>query len=101
METAYRILYTAILFALGAGILFALIRAIRGPRAADRIMGINMIGTMSLLAIAVVALMLKESWLLDVCLIYGLISFLAVVVLTRTYLGRGRTDKPEEAHDDE
>ncbi len=101
METAYRILYTAILFALGAGILFALIRAIKGPRVADRIMGINMIGSMSLLAIAVVALMLKESWLLDVCLIYGMISFLAVVVLTRTHMGRGRTDQPEEEHGDE
>ncbi len=96
MEQAYRILFIVVLFSLGAGILFALVRAIRGPRVADRIMGINMIGTLSLLAIATVALLVKESWLLDVCLIYGMISFLAVVVLTRTHMGRGRTDAPEE-----
>ena len=81
MENAYRILYLVVLTALGVGILFSLIRAIRGPRTADRIMGVNMIGTQSLLAIAVTALLLEESWLLDVSLIYGLISFLAVAVL--------------------
>ena len=101
MEQAYRILFIVVLFSLGAGILFALVRASRGPRVADRIMGINMIGTLSLLAIATVALLVKESWLLDVCLIYGMISFLAVVVLTRTHMGRGRTDAPEEESDDE
>ena len=101
MENAYRILFTVILISLGIGILFALIRAIRGPRTADRIMGINMIGTMSLLSIAVCALLFKESWLLDACLIYGMISFLAVVVLTRVHMGRGRTDVPEEDSTDE
>ena len=33
--------------------------------------------------IAVLAVYLKESWLLDVCIIYCLISFLAVVVLAK------------------
>ena len=101
MEHAYRILFLIILICLGFGILFALIRAVRGPRIADRIMGINMIGTMSLLSIAVVALLFRESWLLDVSLIYGMISFLAVVVLTRMYMGRGRKNAPEEDPDDE
>ncbi len=98
MEQAYRILYLGALLLLGAGILFGLIRAIRGPRTADRIMGINMIGTMALLAIAVTALYLKESWLLDVSLIYGLISFLAVAVLAMTQIHRKRPEKadPEE-----
>ena len=101
MENAYRILFIAVLICLGAGILFALIRAVQGPRTADRIMGVNMIGTMSLLSIAVIALMFRESWLLDVSLIYGMISFLAVVVLIRTHLGRRRTDLPEEDPKDE
>lgn len=99
MEQAYRILFLAILFCLGAGILFALIRAIRGPRTADRIMGINMIGTLSLLAIAVIALLFRESWLLDVSLIYGMISFLAVVVLVKTHLARHKKEETEERDD--
>ena len=69
--------------ALGTGLGFALVRAIRGPRMADRIVGINMTGSLTTAIIAVLAVYLKESWLLDVCIIYCLISFLAVVVLAK------------------
>ncbi len=95
MEDAYRILYLTVLFALGVGILLSLIRAIRGPRMADRVMGINMIGTMTLLTIAVLALYLKENWLLDVSLLYGMISFLAVAVLALTRIDRKKTEDAE------
>ena len=98
MELAYRILFSVVLLALGVGIFFALLRAIRGPRTADRIMGVNMIGTLSLLCIAVIALYLKESWLIDVCLIYGMISFLAVAVLCMTRINR---KNPKESETEE
>ena len=98
MENAYRIVFVAVLMALGGMIFFALLRAIKGPRTADRIMGINMIGTLSLLAIAVIALYGKESWLLDVSLIYGMISFLAVAVLAMTRINR---KQPQEAETEE
>ena len=78
------------------GILFGLIRAIRGPRRADRILGINIIGTCTTAAIAVLAVYLGESWLLDVCLVYCLISFLAVVVLARIHLGEAHEEKEEK-----
>ena len=99
MEKAFHILYICILFGLGAGILFALIRAIRGPRTGDRVMGINMINTQVLLAIAVVALYLNESWLLDVCLIYALISFLAVSVLAMTLMNKRKPGDAETEDD--
>lgn len=95
MENAYRILFVSVLLALGIGILFALIRAIRGPRTADRIVGINMIGTQALLSIAVIAVFFRESWLLDVSLIYGMISFLAVVVLAMTRINRKKASEAE------
>ena len=81
MQQYYPYLLTAVLLCLAAGLLFALIRAIRGPRLADRIMGINMLGSLTTAAIAVLSVLLKQSWLLDVCLIYCLISFLAVVIV--------------------
>ncbi len=94
MENAYRILFVAALVALGVMIFFALLRAIRGPRTADRIMGVNMIGTLSLLCLAVIALLMKESWLIDVCLIYGMISFLTVAVLAMTRMD-GKPGEPD------
>ena len=42
LEQAYTILYTAALILLGLALIAALVRAIRGPRTADRVMGINM-----------------------------------------------------------
>ena len=99
MEKAYYILYLCILFGLGVGILFALIRAIRGPRTGDRVMGINMINTQALLAIAVIALLLKESWLLDVCLVYALISFLAVAILAMILMNKRKRGESETEDD--
>lgn len=72
-----------VLFLLTGGLFFSLLRAIRGPRMADRILGINMTGNLTTAAIALLAVLLDQSWLLDVCLIYCMISFLAVVVLAK------------------
>ncbi len=96
IANAYQILYIIALGVLALGILLALIRAIKGPRIADRVVAINMIGTMTMLAIAVLAMALNQSYLLDVCLIYVMISFLAVVVLSKIYV-TVHLDKQEKA----
>ena len=68
-------------------IILCLIRAVLGPRLTDRVTAVNMIGTMTIVEIAMFALYLRESYLFDVCLIYAMISFLAVVILTKIYGG--------------
>lgn len=83
MENWFDYLLLGVLFLLTAGLFFSLLRAIRGPRMADRILGINMTGSLTTAAIGVLAIPLDQSWLLDVCLIYCMISFLAVVVLAK------------------
>ena len=65
----------------------AIIRSVRGPKVADRVIAVNMLGTITSVLIAVLSVYLKESYLVDVCLIYAMISFLAVVVLTKVYTG--------------
>ncbi len=86
MEQAYSTLEIAALIFLGLAMFMALFRAIRGPRIADRIIGANMAGTLTIMAIAILSHFLKQDWLLDVCLIYCMISFLAVVVLSKIYI---------------
>ena len=83
MDHWFDYLLVGVLFLLTAGLFFSLLRAIRGPRMADRILGINMTGSLTTAAIALLAVLLDQSWLLDVCLIYCMISFLAVVVLAK------------------
>ena len=65
----------------------ALLRAVKGPRVTDRLVAVNMIGTMTIAIIAILSEILGEGGLLDICLIYALISFLAIVVLEKVYMG--------------
>lgn len=81
------------LLVLGALAMLCLVRAIRGPKLADRIMAVNMIGTMTIAMIAILAAMLDEPVLLDVALVYAVISFVSVIVLTRIYIGIYREKK--------
>lgn len=101
METAYSMLYVGIMIGFALCIFFCLIRAIKGPRTMDRILAINMIGTLSVIIIAILSLYLKESFLLDVDLIYAMLSFLAVVVLTKVYMGVHREEKIREKKKEE
>lgn len=63
------------------------IRALKGPTIADRIISVNMIGTLVIIIIAILTVMLAEGWLADIAAVYAMISFLAVVVLTKIYIG--------------
>ena len=83
----YHTIYITMLILLSFMLLACLIRAVRGPLIADRLVAVNMMGTMVMVIIAVLALMLKEGYLVDICLIYAMISFLAVVVLCKVYIG--------------
>ena len=90
--------------------LLCLIRAIAGPKLADRIMAINMIGTMTIAVIMLLSVLLDENSVLDVALIYAVISFVAVIVLAQIYVGLHherrtmkdyRTKKEEDSRESE
>ena len=83
----YHYVYIAVLIILAVMLFACLIRAIKGPRVADRLMAVNMMGTMVMVIISALALMLNEGYLVDVCLVYAMISFLAVVMLSKVYIG--------------
>jgi multicomponent Na+:H+ antiporter subunit F len=87
LEQAYHILFMVFLIILAILFFACLIRAVIGPRMADRIVAVNMMGTMVIVAIAILAVMLQEGYLVDICLIYAMISFLAVIILTKVYMG--------------
>lgn len=86
-QDAYHFLYVASLIVLSLLTLLCLIRAILGPRIADRVVAINMICTLTLCMICILGALLAEGYLADVALIYSLLGFLAVVVLCKVYIG--------------
>ena len=87
MDKAYAIFIQGALIVLGLYLFVCLFRAIKGPSTADRIIAINMTGTVTIAMILFLALLLKEGYLMDIALIYAMLSFLAVVLLCRIYIG--------------
>ena len=75
-----------------------LIRALKGPEISDRVVCVNMIGTLVIMIIAVLTVLLGEDWLADIAAVYAMISFLAVVVLTKIYIGVYREKHSKEDH---
>ena len=94
-------LFYGILSVLAVMLVLCLIRAVIGPRIADRLVAVNMMGTMVMVSIALLAVVKNQGYLVDICLIYALISFLAVVVLTRIYTGVYREAKDHERKKEE
>lgn len=96
LQSAYHIVFVPALIFLAVMLLFCFIRAVKGPRVADRIVAVNMMGTMVMVIIAILALLLNEGYLVDICIIYAMISFLAVIVLTKVYMGVYQEKKEKE-----
>ena len=103
LAQAYEILFVAVLVILAVFLMLSLVRAIIGPRVADRIVAINMMGTQTFAIIAILAVMKQEGYLVDICLIYAMTSFLAVIVLCKVYMGvyRQRKEGKEEEEETE
>ena len=83
-------------------VFLCLIRAVKGPKIADRIVAVNMMGTMTMVIIAMLAVKMDEGYLVDICIIYAMISFLAVTLLTKVYMGvyaERKKKEEEERHD--
>lgn len=77
-----RFLIFSIIF-LGFTILLCMLRVIKGPSKGDRIIGINIIGTKTIVIIAMVSFILKETYFIDVVLVYALISFIGSYAVSR------------------
>ncbi|MBN2260026.1 MAG: cation:proton antiporter [Clostridiales bacterium] len=68
---------------LSIAVLFSMFRVVKGPSNGDRIIGINVIGTKTMVIMAIISSVLKEQYFLDVVLVYALISFIASFIVSR------------------
>ena len=100
VETAYQYLFLCALIALGILMGLVLIRSIIGPRVTDRILCINVIGTLVICSVAILSIRQKEGYLIDISLIYAMISMLTVLILASVYIRKkssgGRMDGRKE-----
>lgn len=82
------------------GMLLTLIRALLGPTVYDRILAVNVFGTITVLFIAVHGFLEGRPEFLDIALVYALINFIGTIAVLKFFeygdMGRASTDKREE-----
>ncbi|MDX1697133.1 MAG: monovalent cation/H+ antiporter complex subunit F [Thiohalobacterales bacterium] len=76
-------MYVAVSFVILIAIAVGLIRAVRGPSLFDRVLAVNMIGTLTVLMVAVLGFMTGRPEFLDIALVYVLISFVSTIAVLK------------------
>ena len=76
-------IFIAAAFAILVTIALALARALMGPTLYDRILAVNMVGTKTVLLIAVFAVLSGRTDMIDIALMYALINFIGVVAVLK------------------
>lgn len=69
-----------------------LFRVIFGPTSADRIVSVDIFGVLTIGILALVALYYKESFFMDIGLIWALLSFVASIAYAKILEGRQLDD---------
>ncbi len=72
-------------------ILLVLYRAILGPTVFDRILATNVVGTKTVVLLALIGFIYGRPQFLDIAIVYALINFIATIAIFR-YIGSGRVD---------
>ena len=85
-------MYVAVTIAILIAIALGLVRAFLGPTLYDRIMAANMVGTLTVLMVAVLGFLTGRPEFLDIALVYVLISFVSTIAVLRVYIIRGTMD---------
>lgn len=87
IEMIYDYMYITVMIVLAIFLFPCLLRAVKGPRVGDRLVAVNMMGTIIMVLICVTAFEMNEDYLIDVAIIYAVLSFLANVLLSKVYIG--------------
>ncbi|MBU1093938.1 MAG: cation:proton antiporter [Firmicutes bacterium] len=73
---------------LGIGLLFTLIRFIKGPSLSDKVVSLDTFNMLVIGVIALLALLFENSLYLDIVIVYAILSFLETVVFARYVEGK-------------
>lgn len=69
--------------------LLALIRICRGPTIPDRMVGLDAVNTLVVASMVVLSAVFRETWLVDVAIVYALLSYVGTLFFARHMGGDG------------
>ena len=99
IQQCYDYLFWGVLVALALCVVAVLIYILKAHLTVDRIIGINLIGTLVVIIICVLTHLLGEDYLADIAIIYVVMSFIAVIILCRIYIDLYYLMRKEKQHD--
>ena len=87
-------LFLAIAFALGLTMLLSFFRVLRGPSIFDRLTGLGLIGTKTVILLLVVGFLTERVEIyVDIAISYGLLSFVGTLALARYFEHTGEQNQ--------
>jgi multicomponent Na+:H+ antiporter subunit F len=78
-------MFSATMFLVMLGMVLVLIRAVRGPTPYDRILAVNVYGTMTVVLIALAGFLVDRPAFLDLSLVYALINFVGTLAALKFF----------------
>ncbi len=82
------LIYT--LAALALLLLASMVRIVLGPTVWDRLLGMSLVTSKIVMAIAVLAVLMERTFLVDVAIVYALLGFVASVLIARFIEKKGK-----------
>ncbi|MFC4356691.1 cation:proton antiporter [Halobium salinum] len=82
----------ALVGAAAAFVVFAVVvlyRVVKGPTMQDRVIAVNVVGSNTVVILALLAAAFGESGFLDVALVYALLNFLMSIAISKFTVDRG------------
>ena len=99
IQQCYDYLFWGVLVALALCVAAVLIYILKAHLTVDRIIGINLIGTLVVIIICVLTHLLGEDYLADIAIIYVVMSCIAVMMVCRIYIDVFDRRRKEKQHD--
>lgn len=78
-------MYTVAMIAVLTAMFMVLSRAVIGPTIYDRILAVNVFGTMTVIFIAVFGFLTSRPDFLDIALVYALINFISTIAVLKFF----------------
>ncbi|MCK4911787.1 MAG: hypothetical protein KAR83_09095 [Thermodesulfovibrionales bacterium] len=72
-------------------VFLVLYRAVKGPTIYDRVLAVNVIGTKTVVLLAIIGFISARPHFLDIALVYALINFIATIAILK-YMDTGGLD---------
>ncbi|MFW6152905.1 MAG: cation:proton antiporter [Halobacteriota archaeon] len=66
-----------------------LYRVFAGPSVQDRVLAVNVLGTNTVVVLALLSVGLDQPWFLDIALVYALLNFLMSLAISKFSVERG------------